>query len=376
MKEFLSYIDTSIGRIFERIHTNTWVDTQALAYFRIFFGIFMLSHYLPQWQWFGSAPQAFFNPHMFTMTGFMDGFLPQWFYILLDLANILFFCLLTLGVRTRISLAFLFLINFFGYSSEFSFGKIDHEVHLYLIALLTLIFTNCGTKSALVKDKVLKTDVQKWAISLLSIYIAFGFFSAGIPKFLRWVDFDINEIGILDWFFKGFYTYDRTHLLAESVFKTPYWVFEFLDYMAPTLEILGFAFLLWSKRTWRIYIIIFSCFHMGNMLILNIEFALNITCYGIFLIAPFLSNIRKYLPQGKNAKSLLIAVVGALGIYQIWSVFHNLDRVYELGYFSEKFHTETYLSVLVWLITVFIGIFVLWKKLYEKQEEVNPNKII
>ena len=219
------------------------------------------------------------------MTGFLDGFLSPSFYIFLDLTNILLFCMLTLGVRTRISLILLFLINYTGYSFEFSFGKIDHEVHLYLITLLTLIFTNCGTKSALIKDKVLNSNVQKWSISLLCIFIAFGFFTAGIPKFIRWVDFDINEIGILDWFFKGYYTYDRTNLLAENVLTTPYWVFEFLDYLAPTLEILGFVFLLWSRRLWRIFLIIISSFHMGNMLLLNIEFALNITCYGIFIIS-------------------------------------------------------------------------------------------
>ena len=137
---------------------------------------------------------------------------------------------------------------------------------------------------------------------LMCIYIAFGFFTAGLPKFIKWVDFDLSQIGILEWFYKGYFTYDRVYLLADTVFKLPYILFEFLDYLAPTMELLGFVFLFWGRKAWRIYLIMISAFHMGNMLILNIEFILNVTCYGIFLVAPFLSHIRKYFPKEQRAK--------------------------------------------------------------------------
>ena len=154
----------------------------------------MLSHYLPDWLWFGDAPQAFFSPHMFTATGLFDGFWDKNLYFLLDLSNIILFAMVTLGIKARLSFFLLFIVNFIGFSFEFSFGKIDHEVHLFLIVLLTLAFTNAGTKTALIKDKLIKSKTQQWALSLLCIYIAFGFFTAGLPKFIRWVDFDINHL--------------------------------------------------------------------------------------------------------------------------------------------------------------------------------------
>jgi len=365
MKGTLNYIDGFLGNIFKRIENSSHVDTQSLAYFRIFIGIFMLAHYLPEWLWFGDAPQAFFNPHMGTATGLLDGFWSKNLYFLLDLANIIFFALITLGIRTRLSFFLLFIINYIGYSFEFSFGKIDHEVHLFLVILLTFAFTNIGTKTALVKDKELKPHFQKWALMLLCIYIAFGFFTAGLPKFIRWVDFNPNEIGFLDWFYKGYFTYDRHILLADSVFKTPDIVFEIFDHIAPTIEVLSFVFLLWSRRAWRVYLIILCFFHMGNTVLLNIEFALNITCYGIFLIAPFLSYIRKYLPNGQMAKNLLIGLVAVLVLIQIGSEIYYWNPSHEVGYYTDKFAVDSYISVVMWILIISIGFFNLKKRLFD-----------
>ncbi|WP_339839826.1 hypothetical protein [uncultured Maribacter sp.] len=369
MKGTLNYIDSFIGNIFKRIENSSKLDTQSIAYFRVFMGIFMLSHYLPDWLWFGDAPQAFFSPHMFTATGLFDGFWDKNLYFLLDLSNIILFAMVTLGIKARLSFFLLFIVNFIGFSFEFSFGKIDHEVHLFLIVLLTLAFTNAGTKTALIKDKLIKSKTQQWALSLLCIYIAFGFFTAGLPKFIRWVDFDINHIGFLDWFFKGYYTYDRQLLLADSVFNTPYIVFEILDHIAPTIELLSFVFLLWSRRAWRIYLIILCFFHLGNMMLLNIEFALNITGYGLFIIAPFLSNFRRYLPKGENAKYLLIGLVSILVLYQIADEIYYWDYTYEVGYFSHKFMVDSYISVGMWLVTIAIGLYSLFNNLYVLPED-------
>ena len=366
MKEFLNFIDRFLGNIFKKIEYSSRVNTQSLAYFRIFFGVFMLSHYIPEWHWLGDAPQAFFSPHMFTAAYLSDGFLPKPFYVGIDLLNVTFFCLLTLGVYARFSLVLLFFLNYIGYCYEFGFGKIDHEVHLYLITLLTLAFTNCGTMAAFRKDKPLGINVQRWALSLLSIYIAFGFFTAGLPKFLRWVDFDMSQIGILEWFFKGYFTYDRVYLFADYIFSVPYVLLEGLDYLAPTIELLGFFFLLGGRKS---YLLFLSFFHMGNMLILNIEFVLNVTCYGIFLLSPFLSHIRQYLPTGKKAKTLLLSVVGALFLFNMGRKIYYSDYVYYHGFFAERFSTENYLSVIMWLSLITIGIISFAKNLYVIREE-------
>jgi len=365
MKDFLISINRSIGTLFKRIQFNAWVDIQSLAYFRIFLGLFMLAHYLPEWSWLGDAPQAFFSPHLFTMASLTDDFLPKWVYVFMDFFSLVLLCLITLGIRTRISLILLFVISYTGYSYEFGFGKIDHEIHLYLITLIILAFTNCGSKTAFVKDRMIKSDYQRWALMLLCIYIAFGFLTAGLPKFIKWVDFDLHEIGFLEWFFRGYYIFDRTHLLANTVFKTPYFVFEIMDYLAPTIEILSFVFLLWGRKAWRVYLVIVSAFHMGNMLLLNIEFALNITCYGLFLIAPFLSFIRQYLPKGRTARRILLSTVCILALYQIGHKLYYMHFGYYPGYFTERFIIFNYISVISWIFTIVIGIYTIRYKLYD-----------
>ena len=114
MKGLLSYIDAFLGKAFKRIEETSWVGTQSLAYFRILMGLFLLLHYIPEWSWLGNAPQALFNPHMFTIAYLSDGFMPMWFYVSLDLMNIVFFCLLTLGIYSRFSLFVLFIVNYTG----------------------------------------------------------------------------------------------------------------------------------------------------------------------------------------------------------------------------------------------------------------------
>ena len=40
---------------------------------------------------------------------------------------------------------------------------------------------------------------RNWPIALMALLVAFGFFSAGLPKALKWIDFDLSTSGVRSW---------------------------------------------------------------------------------------------------------------------------------------------------------------------------------
>lgn len=369
MKNLLSSIDSGLGRIFDRIIENCMVGTLQLAYFRIFIGLFFLSIFMPSWEWLGNVPQGFFSPHYFSIANLFDSFPPKIFFLILDVVIILLFGLVTLGIYTRISLLAIFLLCCFGYNFSYSFGKIDHGTTLFLFAILTLVFTNCGNKLALVKDKPLPIKLQKYALAGLGIIISFGLFTAGLPKLIIWIDFNLDNNGFLSWFYPGYYMFDRQYLLANTVFNMPYFSFEIADYLAAVMEVCSVLFLLAGRRAWRIYIIILCVFHLLNVLILNIPFTLNVAAYGIFIISPILHWLRlKLFPINFQIKWTLFWVTTLLVVFQLGKKIFISDNIYTADDYELKFIVDNYLSIIVMFLAIISGYIVVKKRFYEINE--------
>jgi hypothetical protein len=104
-------------------------------------------------------------------------------------------------------------------------------------------------------------------------------FSAGFAKALRWINFDLSTSGFLSWFYSGYYTLDRKLLLAPLVLKVPPAFFKIADYAAVLLELSPFFFLLAGRAGWRAWILIATCFHLANALLLNIPFYIHVLVY-------------------------------------------------------------------------------------------------
>src|SRR5690606_36142347 len=121
------------------------------------------------------------------------------------------------------------------------------------------------------------------------------FFTAGYPKSLVWIDFDTSTSGVFSWFYPSYFTLGYDKLLADYFFFVPLWIAEIMDYTAVLFELSGILFLIYSRKSWRFYLILATIFHLVNTLFLNIPFTLHVVVYGIWLLSPqFLKH--KWLP--------------------------------------------------------------------------------
>ena len=208
------------------------------------FGLLLLLYFLPSWAWIGAIPPAFFDPNILSLSNLSNGYLPGFIYKIADITGIVLGVMITLGIRTRIALIFMFTLCTFFYSYTYSLGKIDHDTSFLIFTFLILAFTNSGSHKALLKDKKVSIKTQSLAISILAIMICFGFFTSGISKFINWIDFDLSTSGFLFWFNNGYFLENSNMFLAPYVFDIPILVLEFMDYFAAIFEISAFIFLL------------------------------------------------------------------------------------------------------------------------------------
>nr|WP_299170281.1 hypothetical protein [uncultured Allomuricauda sp.] len=358
MSKLLTYIDNCLGLVFDRVSYSCHIETNGLAIFRIFYGISLLLYFIPSWRWIGKMPQGFFQPPILSIAGISNGFPPPYFFSCLDLLIIIFVVFITIGFYTRWSFLMAFLISCIGFSYAFSFGKIDHTKTLFIFSLLVLGFTNIGTQYALRKDKPLPDRYQKWALNTLGIIIVFGFFTAGLAKLVRWIDFDLTTNGFLSWFFPKYYMYNRQELFANLVFSIPYPVFEIADYTVAILEVFAFTFLLLGRRMWMVFLILLCLFHLGNMLILNIEFTYNFLVYGIFLISPFFNyKIVNISHLKKWHKLLIIGTVIILVFWQLIRQYFMYFIPHSMQYYTDRILVYYYVSIAMWGLTFIIGYF-------------------
>lgn len=365
MNNKLAFIDKRLGIMFDRIISHSSVSTLYLAHFRIFIGLFFLLFYMPSWAWLGNVPQGFFNPNFFNLTYLFDNFFSKISYVVLDILVILLFGLLTLGVYSRACLVGIFFVCLFGYGFTNSLGKIDHDTTVFLFAILTMVFTNCGTVLALIPDRPISKKAESFSLAGLSLIIVVGFFTAGFFKLLYWVDFDLNTSGVLSWFYQGYYMNDRQYLFAKSLFYVPYFLLEIADYCTAIFETFAILFLIAGKRIWRIYLLGLCVFHLLNVLILNILFPLNIIGYGIFIISPVLCLLReKYIVNFKKWKTVLILLTVGLVLLHLGNKIFKQPNIVTPDFYSNEFLFNAYVSILAFTFTILSGVVVMKKRLF------------
>ncbi len=368
MTRYLGFIDNALGRFFRRVELATAVSSDQLAAFRIFFGALLLMYFLPSWSWLNEVPPAFFNPKLLSFAYLTDNYLPGPVFVVLDILVILLLLCITLGIHTRKCLLLMYVISGILYSYSFSFGKIDHFTNLFLFVYPVLACTNSGTRYALVKDKEVSDMIQSRSLAALGIIIAFGFFTAGSAKCLRWIDFDLQTSGFLDWFYYSYFIDQNQDLLAPFIFKVPQQVFEIADYTAALFEISGFLFLLKGKRAWIIFLTIASVFHLINILTFNMSFALNVLCFGVFLISPVLFRpVKRRAFNFLRYRRLFIGFALGMAVVKIVLVLAGIRTfTYHDNHILQGF--ENVADSFLWLFSIACGLFLLKNEMYSADE--------
>ncbi|MEM9162207.1 MAG: hypothetical protein AAGC54_03965 [Cyanobacteria bacterium P01_F01_bin.4] len=345
----LSWIETQI-----RIATR--VEARSLSFFRIVFGVFTMLFLWRRYVWLGAVPDAFFNPPLLSITSFFWRFPPAPFFQGIDLLVGICTVTLTIGLMTRASTLGLLVLLLLGNNFQFSLGKIDHTI-LYPCVLLVMCFQNWGaffSVDALRQRLSPSRQLDEAAnLSLLGLFIAFGFFTAGFGKALNWVDFDLSTNGFLSWLYRGYYNFGSDQLLAPLAIQVNLPIlWELVDYSAVIFE-LGFCVAILGRRSWYLWLTIACLFHLMNCLLLNIPFNDNAIAYLAFIPWARLPVISKLSSQK------LPWVLAGLGSFSIFALVLRISSEQVRGiafYLSESigFLDGLLLSCGIWVISLLI----------------------
>lgn len=310
----MSWIDGYIAGYWSKFEKTCHNDPDSLNLFRVAWAIFVLAFFTPHFSWLGDVPGGLFTPPILSLAVVFPNFPSKWVFVVVDIALIVSILFVGLGIKARISAVCVVALAIFGSTFQYSFGKIDHGILLWA-TLLCLSQTNWSTAFALVPDKPVSAQQADKALALGGVLIAFGMFTAGLPKLIVWVDFDTSTSGFLAWFYQGYFTLDRQHLAAPFVLNIPERAFEILDYGAVLFELGAFACLLAGRKAWHAWLLTACLFHFGNTLLLNISFINHVPVYLMFFPLATLINVQE-LNARRVAVVMLLLFLGTAQFLQ------------------------------------------------------------
>lgn len=260
------------------------VYPEALGLCRIFYAAYMLFYAAARIDWMANYPAVFFDPPL-SIARLFSGFPPLYVLHGFNVLSIILWILLLVGYRTKIVSITLSLFMIVVTTFLFSFGKINHIILLTSLPFV-MAFANWGAAFSI--DAHLSKQpikVKSWPLTFMSIIIGFGMFTAGVMKLPDWLYLDTLAVKS-----KVIYNYvvaHRTGLLSSyfvALDNRFFW--EFLDWATIILEV-GFLFAIFKASVFRLWVAIAVVFHFSVLVMINIDFSINLLAYSIFL--PWLS---------------------------------------------------------------------------------------
>lgn len=358
----LSYHLNNLNKLFwSKVVESTRVDEKSLSIFRIISGLFLLCFSFPYFVWIEDVPQAFYEPPVLTLTSLYDGFPKSPFFLIVNVLLLILAICITVGVRARLSSILYLFFLYIAASFHFSFGKIDHGFIFYFMLLLCMCFSNWGSYLAVIPDKKLDPKFSDRALSLLAIFLCFGFFTAGFEKAIRWINFDLSSNGTGAWFYKEIEL--RNYLLAPYVPKyLPFVAFKLMDYVAVIFELLPVFLLLHSKKAWRVWLMFACLFHLCNAVMLNINFATVTIVYLAF--ADYSNFYEKLKAFFKNRSSWMLSSFLLLLIC-IARLNYLINKVPATNILlpNERTEANLYFGLLLYASVLYV----LWMNTFRKQ---------
>lgn len=265
--------ERGLAWLWGRASRATEVPVRSLGVFRWILGAYLLLFDARYFAWIDHTPDAFFAPPIVSVPYLVDGFPPAPFFTLLDVLGVVAICTMTIGYRTRTSTTIVLVTYLVSSSFAYSHGKISHQI-LVAAVLLCMVFADWGKASP-------RRVAQ--GLSLLAVFIAFGFLTAGFDKARYWLTSDLSSSGFLSWYYPRMFTYEQPQLLAGLVPGTPLALLKLADIAAVVVELAGFVALLAGRISWRAWLLVLASLHLANALVLNITFTTQVVIYLAFV---------------------------------------------------------------------------------------------
>ena len=206
--------DRVCGWFWRRVALSTAVSPKSLGLFRWLFGLSLLAIAAPHSAWIHEVPAGLFDPPVASLAYLSPGFPAFPTFFVLDAVQLLSLLCITLGYRTRVASVVYVCTDIFTANFRYSFGKLDRDF-LPDATLLCMLYSHWGDYYSLDARRSAPRDSSQSelgdtrALALLGVVIAFGMFSAGLPKLVTWVDFNLRTSGFLCWYLPNYYGIGR-----------------------------------------------------------------------------------------------------------------------------------------------------------------------
>ncbi len=311
MKSRSGFADRLTAAFWRRVSTSTTVSPASLGVFRWCYGLFLLLLEAPDSAWVDHVPRAFFNPPLLSLANLAPGFPPPPTFLVIDLLILAALVSMTVGFWTRTSTLSVAFLDLFAAHFRYSLGKIDHTFAstALLFCMAGADWGQCCSFDAMRERRRPADPSRSRYVSAFAVMIAAAMLSAGLPKAMVWIDFDLSTSGILYWFLPGYFSLGRSLLLASLLARAPLVLLEIADYVGPLLELASIVALLASRRAWLGWLACACAFHLLNVLFLNIDFKRNVMLYAVFIEAGALAPA--FTPGRMKGIGLFAATVAA-----------------------------------------------------------------
>ncbi len=363
-----------------RLHDVAYMDARSLSIFRIIFASFWLFFFKPpKYSWISEYPDIFYNPPVLSIAALFSKFPPDAFFQVVDFLLPLLFILLLFGYKTRYVSLVLSLLIIICDSFHYSFGKIDHMLHLPVIMLFLMTFSDWGRYYSIDSYNRTRKKFSKkrnYVLSLIALCICFGFFTAGVPKH-TWFDLDLSTQAVRRWLNDTYYIKktDR-YLVGYFVELTNNLFWELIDSLAFLFEIIFITACFTNRKIFRAYLCLAVFFHLSNYLMLNIAFSHTVLAYGAFV------DWRSIILANKDCKGshAYCDFIKRLSLMFLGMVLLLVMALSLLGIKYQSLISDKHLFILLtgsiiavcYLLSIFLSRFVF--KLYKKDTKLIHNR--
>lgn len=311
----------------------------------------MLAFYMPTFNWLSEIPKAFFHPPFLSIASLFPTFPGKEFFLVLDGIVLASLVCVVMGIKARASSLVFCITCLIGLNFQYSLGKISHTILAYLL-FGCFAFSGWGRYLAVWKDKESKLDNPAKCLSLFAVLLCFGMFTAGFEKALQWIDFDLRYNGFLSWSLNSIFRDYKYHLLAPFVRYFPVPVLEVFDYMAVMFELSPLLFLLHSKSSWKVWLLIASVFHFTNALLLNIPYPMHIIVYLAFIGFKWLYNHLTRILSNRTFKWYGGIAISIVVVARLAEIVVGQDIISMMFSVDQIFLFHLYFTLLLWGLVI------------------------
>jgi hypothetical protein len=238
---------------------------------------------VPNIAWLAEYPDFMFHPPPGPLQ-LLSGFPPLAVLIGLEVLRSATLLAVGFGLWTKYASIASAVMLMSTYGLTYCLGKIDHTI-LLVLPPLVLAFANWGDRfsiDAWRHQRAAPSAQEQWPLRLLGLLVGWGFFAAALTKLgTGWLSFDSQAAR--GYYVLAFVTEDRTYWLAEWVANHDWRVaWELADWLTVAFEFAILLALPWW-RAFRITLAVATTFHLGVLLVMNIDFSHAVIAYGAFV---------------------------------------------------------------------------------------------